>query len=228
MSTPGSRAPFALALALAAALSLTACGSDGVAGGGSGAGGSGGSEGSGGTTGERIDVAGDEALRWGDGSYGVVLAHGAAFDAASWEEQATAIADQGATVLAVEDIDPDAIAAAVERLRSEGLDDVALVGGSAGADAILDLVSEQPGLPDQLVLLSPNGTVDGLGEQPKLFIASEDEPVADVSTELAESAPGPDNRALLLPGSAHAQNIFDSDQAPAATDALLERLRGPA
>ncbi len=105
-----------------------------------------------------------------------------------------------------------------------GVDDVALVGGSAGADAILQLASEQPDLPDQLVLLSPNRTVEGLGEEPKLFIASEDEPLVEVATELAESAPGEDNTALILPGSAHAQGIFDGDQADEALDAMLERL----
>lgn len=35
------------------------------------------------TTGTRIQIDGDDALQWGDGDYGVVLAHVAAFDAAS-------------------------------------------------------------------------------------------------------------------------------------------------
>lgn len=71
------------------------------------------------SSGQTISVAGSPALRWGEGDYGVVLAHGAAFDAASWEEQAVAIADQGATVVAVEDIDSDAIRAAVELLQDQ-------------------------------------------------------------------------------------------------------------
>jgi len=103
--------------------------------------------------------------------------------------------------------------------------DVALVGGSAGSDAILQLASSAPALPDQLILLSPNATVDGLGSEPKLFIASEDEPVADVSTELADSAPGDNNIAKILPGSAHAQNIFDTDQGDAVLELMLERIR---
>lgn len=168
--------------------------------------------------------AADGTVRWGDGEYGVVLAHGAAFDAKSWDTQARAIADVGATVVAVEDISPDSIAAAVRGLKKEGHDRVALVGGSAGSDAILRLSSEQPDLADQLVLLSPNTVVDGLGEQPKLFIASTGEPVADVSRELTTQSPGDDNRALLLPGSAHAQNIFDSDQGPRALAAILDRI----
>lgn len=174
--------------------------------------------------GSSVTINGNEALTWGDGPYGVVLAHGAAFDAASWQDQAPAMADTGATVVAVEDISPEGINDAVTYLQDSGIDDVALVGGSAGADGILDLASDQPDLPDQLILLSPNSPVEGLGEEPKLFIASEDEPVADVSTELAENSPGSDNEATLLPGSAHAQNIFDTDQAEPVLDAMLERL----
>jgi pimeloyl-ACP methyl ester carboxylesterase len=177
------------------------------------------------SAGDRITIGGSEALVWGNGSYGVVLAHGAAFDAASWEPQAVRIAQQDATVAAVENIAPDAIGAAVEFLRSQrGVRDVALVGGSAGADAILELAAAEPDLPDQLVLLSPNQPQDGLGTEPKLFIASENEAVVDVSRNLAASAPGDDNEALIIPGSAHAQNIFATDQAEPVTTAILRRL----
>ncbi|GAA4689348.1 hypothetical protein GCM10023226_29010 [Nocardioides nanhaiensis] len=177
------------------------------------------------SSGKSISVAGAPALRWGEGDYGVVLAHGAAFDAASWEKQAVAIADQGASVIAVENIDPDAIRDAIELLQGEGVADVALVGASAGADAILDLASQDPGLADQLILLSPNATVEGLGDEPKLFVASKDEPVAHVSTELAGSSPGEENALMILPGSAHAQNIFATDQAAPVLDAILQRLK---
>ncbi|MDV6285431.1 alpha/beta hydrolase [Rhodococcus jostii] len=176
------------------------------------------------TSGTEIEVGGGDALQWGDGEYGVVLAHGAVFDAASWEDQASAIANQGATVIAVEDITPESIAATVASLIDNGHPDVALVGGSASADAILQLASQQPDLPDQLVLLSPNRVVDGLGSEPKLFIASEDEPVAGVSQQLADGSPGADNKVILLPGSAHGQNIFDGENADAAMDAILQRL----
>ena len=177
------------------------------------------------TAGERIDTDVGEALLWGDGDSGVVLAHGAAFDAESWTDQATQIAAEGTTVVAVEDISPEGIEAAVTYLKDErGIAGVALIGASAGADGILDLVSQQPDLPDQLIVLSPNSVVDGLGVSPKLFIASEDEPVADVSTEMADTAEGDDNEAIILPGSAHAQNIFDTYQAEPTMTAILDRL----
>lgn len=155
----------------------------------------------------------------------MVLAHGAAFDAASWETQATRIAEQGMVALAVEDIASERILTAGEYLKRErGVKDVALVGGSAGADAVLEAASQQPGFPDQLILLSANQKVEGLGPEPKLFIASEGEPVAGVSRELAEKAPGDENEARILPGDAHAQNLFDTDQGEKVTRAILERL----
>ncbi len=176
--------------------------------------------------GERVDVGGDEVLVWGEGTYGVVLAHGAAFDAASWEPQATRIAEAGMVVVAVENIDPEAIVAAATFLRDErGATAVAFVGGSAGAGGIMDAVAAGDADADQLILLSPNSVVDGLGTEPKLFIASEDEPVADASTEMAETAEGEDNDALILPGSAHAQNIFDTDQGEPTVQAILDRLQ---
>ena len=56
--------------------------------------------------GERVEVGGNEALVWGEGRHGVVLAHGAVFSAASWEPQATRIAQEGMVAIAVEDIAP--------------------------------------------------------------------------------------------------------------------------
>lgn len=176
------------------------------------------------SNGDRGDSLANGDLTWGDGAYGVVLAHGAAFDAASWEDQAKAIAAQGATVIAVEDISADGILAAVQSLQGSGIADVALVGGSAGADAILRVAAERPDVADQLVLISPNTVVTGLGPEPKMFIASKGEPGSDIPRQLKDAAPGQDNQVVLLPGDAHAQNIFDTDQAGPLLDLLLQRL----
>jgi pimeloyl-ACP methyl ester carboxylesterase len=209
-----------LLLAALALLVVIGCGGD--EGGSAGGEGEAASAGSGGT---EVEVDGAGALVWGDGDYGVVLAHGASFDAASWEPLAQRIADQGSVALAVEDISPESILAAADYLRQEvGVEGVALLGGSAGADGILDAVSGQPEASDQLILLSPNSEVEGLGPQPKLLVASEGESVADVSRNLAASAAGDQNVAMILPGDAHAQNIFDTGQGEALTEAILERL----
>ena len=176
-------------------------------------------------SGERSGIDGSEVLIWGDGERGAVLAHGAAYDAASWQEQAVLISAAGYTVVAVEDIGADALGAATEFLQTErDVADVVFLGGSAGADSMLSLLSEEPDLADQIILLSPNRVVEGLGSQPKLFIASEGEAVADVSRELADRAPGEENEVLIVAGSAHAQGLFDSDQATVVTHAILDRL----
>jgi len=177
---------------------------------------------------ERVELDGTSALVWGDGPRGALLAHGAAFDASSWQDQADQISALGFTVLAVEDIGHDGLLAGEAYLRDDaGVGDVAFIGGSAGADSMLSLLSEQPDLADQVILLSPNRVVEGLGTQPKLFIASVDEAVTDVSTELADSSLGDQNELLIVPGSAHAQNMFASDQADAVIGAILERLDSP-
>ena len=192
------------------------------------AGGSGGTGGSA-SGGMDVDVPGSgEAIVWGEGGYGVVLAHGASFDAASWSEQAAAIAEQGFVVLAVEDIAPDSILAAADYLREDGgaSQGVAIIGASAGADATLDALSGEPDAADGLITLSANGFVEGIGSEPKLFIASEEEPVADVSTQLADRSEGSDNEALLLTGSAHAQAIFEGDEGERALTAIEDQLAG--
>lgn len=48
--------------------------------------------------------------------------------------------------------------------------------------------------------------------------------MAGVSRELAEKAPGDENEAQVVPGDAHAENLFDTDQSEAVTRAILVRL----
>ncbi len=180
---------------------------------------------SGDVSGELVDIAGGEALVWGEGRCGVVLAHGVVFDAASWAPQAARIAQEGMLAIAVEDVAPGSILSAVEYLKAErGVEHVALLGGSAGADAILETVLQEPGSADQLILLSVNRPVEGLGAEPKLFVASEGEPVAGVSTQLGRTAAGEENEVEILPGDAHAQHIFNTEQGESLMRLILGRL----
>lgn len=133
------------------------------------------------------------------------------------------IAERDATVVVVEDISPAGIAVAVDHLRDRGCATWPWSVAAPAPDAILQLASEQPDLPDQLVLLSPNGLRTGLGDEPKLFIAREGEPLVDIARKLAETSAGSDNEVLIVPGSAHAQNIFATDQATPVTQAILDR-----
>lgn len=162
---------------------------------------------------------------WGEGERGAVLAHGAVYDAASWGDQAQRIAENGAVALAVEDTSAQTVAEAARYLEDErGVRDVTLIGASAGTGGVLGAAEENPRLAEGVILLSGTGDVSGLGEYPKLFVASENEGLAPEVRRMAEEAPGGRNEALILPGDAHAQAIFETDQGEKLVQAILELL----
>ena len=210
-------------LALLAGILLAGCGGPG----GQTGGGDGSSDGPGAAgSHEAVEVAGGEALLWGEGDRGAGLAHGAAYDAASWREQAERLAGNGVAALAVEDTSARSVAEAAGYLREErGVRNVTLIGASAGTDGVLGAAEENPGLVDGVILLSGTGEVSGLGEYPKLFVASEGEGLAEEVRRMAESAPGSRNEALILPGDAHAQAIFETDQGGRLMRAILARIK---
>lgn len=216
------RALGVLALALLAV--LMGCGGDAAAP----APGDGGAADGGDGSGERVEVGPADALVWGEGAYGVVLVHGAAYDAASWEPQAAQLAGEGIAVLAVEDTSPESLIAAIDYLQAErGAQDVALLGASAGGAAVIEAAVDNPDSYDQLVLLSPaGGDVAALSDGPKFFIYSQDEGAAGSIEELIADAPGQDNEVLEVEGSAHAQAIFDTDAGTEVIDAILGKLVG--
>ena len=176
-------------------------------------------------SGEAVEVGGAEAIVWGEGERGAVLAHGAVYDAASWGDQAQRIAENGAVALAVEDTSAQTVAEAARYLEDErGVRDVTLIGASAGTGGVLGAAEENPRLAEGVILLSGTGDVSGLGEYPKLFVASENEGLAPEVRRMAEEAPGGRNEALILPGDAHAQAIFETDQGEKLVQAILELL----
>jgi alpha-beta hydrolase superfamily lysophospholipase len=164
-------------------------------------------------------------LLWGKGVYGVVLSHGAVYDADSWTPLAKEIAQNGMVALALEEVEPDDILAANSYLREKyGVKAVALIGASAGGSTAITVMARSPQKWDQLVLLSSMGDVSGLGPAPKLFVASEDEGMAEAVRRMAKEAQGKQNEALIFKGSAHAQEIFRTSNGPRLTSAILERL----
>ncbi len=169
-----------------------------------------------------VELEHGSALLWHAGERSVILLHGAAFDAASWEAEARAIASQGVTVLAMEELSPEAVGEGISYLIDVcGASGVVMIGASAGGAAALEVLADQPEGISGLMLLSATGDVAALGEYPKLFVASEDEGLGEQLAAMAEEAPGGQNEALILPGSAHAQAIFESDQDRALVDAIL-------
>jgi pimeloyl-ACP methyl ester carboxylesterase len=176
------------------------------------------------------------ALLYGRGHRGLVLAHGGRFNKESWEKQAPVLAAAGFRVLAIDfrgygrsrgpgQADPLSaplhhdVLAAVRYLRRTGAKTVSAVGGSMGGAAAGDAsIAGEPGEIDRLVLLgaSPNGSADKL-KAPVLFIVARDDasgsgPRLPRIRAQYEKAPEP-KELIVLDGSAHAQFLFETDQA---------------
>lgn len=101
--------------------------------------------------------------------------------------------------LAMEDTSPESLLASIDYLKEERVvQGVALVGASAGGSAALRATNQDPEAADQLILLSATGDVSGLGEEPKVFVASEGEGMAEEVRQMAEEAPGDHNEVPLL------------------------------
>jgi pimeloyl-ACP methyl ester carboxylesterase len=178
-------------------------------------------------TGSPVDLPdGSAALRWGDGPYGLVLVHEAGSDAASWGSQATAFADKGMTVLAVESATPDSVVAALRTLLDDaGLERVALLGAGDGSNVAMEAALNEPDLVDQLVVISAGGDAARLGVFPKLFVAAEEEPAAVDAERMADEAQGDWNALYLAPGSASGQALLSDGVGGEPTmEAIIARL----
>jgi pimeloyl-ACP methyl ester carboxylesterase len=184
---------------------------------------------------------------YGESDRGVVLAHGGQFNKESWEKQARTLTAAGFRVVALDfrgygksrgpgDSDPmDAplhldVLAAVRYLRKAGAESVSVVGGSMGGGAAGDAsVASQPGEIDRVVFLgaAPNQPADKL-KSASLFIvarndASGDGPRLPGIKAQYEKAPQP-KELIVLDGSAHAQFLFQTDQADRVMREILRFL----
>jgi pimeloyl-ACP methyl ester carboxylesterase len=184
---------------------------------------------------------------YGEGDRGVVLAHGGPFNKESWEKQAQALAAAGFHVLAFDfrgygksrgpgDSDPMSaplhldLLAAVRYLRKSGAKTVSVVGGSMGGGAAGDAsIASKPGEIDRVVFLGayPNGPAEKL-QCASLFIvarddANEDGPRLPIIRKQYEKAPRP-KALVILDGSAHAQFLFQTDQADRVMREILHFL----
>jgi len=184
---------------------------------------------------------------YGSGEKGLVLAHGGRFNKESWARQARAFAIAGFHVLAVDfrgygksrgpgDSDPLSaplhldVLAGVRYLRERGAKTISIIGGSMGGSAAGDAsIDSQPGEIDRLVLLgaAPNGPADRL-KSPTLYIVARDDSNADGPRlprirEQFEKSPQP-KKLVVLDGSAHAQFLFQTDQAERVMREILHFL----
>jgi pimeloyl-ACP methyl ester carboxylesterase len=184
---------------------------------------------------------------YGAGERGVVLAHGGRFNKGSWEKQARALATAGFRVLAIDfrgygqsrgpgDSAPMSaplhldVLAAVRYLRKSGAKTVSVVGASMGGGAAGDAsILSEPGEIHRLVFLAaaPNGPAEKL-KAGSLFIVARDDANADglrlpgIRSQF-EKAPEP-KELIVLEGSAHAQFLFQTDQADRVMREILRFL----
>jgi pimeloyl-ACP methyl ester carboxylesterase len=179
---------------------------------------------------------------YGSGDRGVILAHGARFDKASWKDQATRLAASGFHVAAIdfrgygkskagpnsnkpsEELYLDVLAA-VQYLRAHGASTVAVIGGSMGGGASANAVVEGgPGAIDRLILLAPVPIKHPERlNVPKLYLTAQDDTLTPQIREQFRQAPEP-KELIVLEGSAHAQFLFKSDQGERVMKEILRFL----
>ncbi len=187
---------------------------------------------------------------YGQGTRGVVLAHGGRFTKESWREQADGLVSAGFRVLAIDfrgfgcssgpgqaDFDhapfEKDVLAGVRYLKAHGSKTVSVVGGSFGGAAAGDAsIKSAPGEIDGVVFLgaAPNLPAEKLRSR-TLFIVARDD-ANDGGPRLPgiraqyEKAPQP-KELIVLNGSAHAQFLFQTDQGPRVMREIVRFLSRP-
>jgi pimeloyl-ACP methyl ester carboxylesterase len=187
---------------------------------------------------------------YGTGDRGVVLAHGGRFTKESWRPQAQSLAKAGFRVMAFDfrgfgkshgpgesdmftapmQLD---VLAAVRYLRNNGAKSVAVIGGSFGGSAAADAsVASKPSEIDRLVLLAAEGNEPANRiKAPLLIIVARDD-ANDEGLRLPrirawfDKAPQP-KELIVLDGSAHAQFLFQTEQADRVMKEILRFLGAP-
>jgi len=184
---------------------------------------------------------------YGKSERAVVLVHGGRFTKESWAPQARALQAAGYRVLAIDlrgcgkshgpgdsnlDTAPNYldVLAAVRYLHQNGVKTVSAIGGSMGGAAAGDAsIASRPGEIDRLVFLgaSPNGSAEKL-KSASLYIvarddANDDGPRLPGIRAQFEKSPEP-KELIILDGSAHAQFLFQTDQADRVMREILRFL----
>jgi len=187
---------------------------------------------------------------YGQGTRGVVLAHGGRFTKESWRAQADALVSEGFRVLAIDfrgfgcstgpgqaDFDhapfEDDVLAAVRYLKAHGARTVSVVGGSFGGAAAGDAsIKAQAGEIDRIVFLgaAPNLSAEKLKSR-ALFLVARDDANSDgprlprIRAQF-EKAPEP-KELIILDGSAHAQFLFQTGHKDRVMHEILRFLSMP-
>ena len=167
---------------------------------------------------------------------GIVFAHMLPADQSSWFAEAIRQADAGYLALTFNlrgycpggdagcsegERAPEAaavdLAAAVEHLRSLGVDRVGLVGASVGGTAALSVAAAEPSAADVVITLSAPTTIGGLGAGPddvaaitaaKLFIAGTGDGAAAEAAQTLYDAGAPPKRLEVVPSDDHGTDLL--------------------
>jgi pimeloyl-ACP methyl ester carboxylesterase len=182
---------------------------------------------------------------YGKGNNAVVLAHGGRFKKDGWVEQALTMAGAGFRVLAIDfrgegqsrGVTPGNdeqgrrldVLGAVHYLRKTGAKSVSVVGASMGGDYAAEAAEYEPTAIDRLVLLA-SGAYTPLTKMkgPKLFILARDDANDDglrlpkIRTQYAKALDP--KELIIVDGSAHAQYLFQTDQAERVMHEILRFL----
>jgi pimeloyl-ACP methyl ester carboxylesterase len=186
---------------------------------------------------------------YGKGDRGVVLAHGGRFNKESWAKQARALEAEGFRVLAFDfrgygqskgpggespmtaPLHLDVLAA-VRYLKRAGSRSVSAVGGSLGGGAAAAAVIAAPGEIKKLVLLgaTPYGEVEKMKTSTLCLMARDDTsgdgPRLPGLIKQYQRMPEP-KQLIVLEGSAHAQFLFETDQAERVMREIVRFLKTP-
>ena len=185
---------------------------------------------------------------YGKGPRAVLLVHGGRFNKASWARQAVAIAREGFTVLAIDlrgvgmskegpagrrnDIAmPLDLLAAIRFLQGNGAKSVAIIGASMGGNLAEEAFRvSKSGEIDRIVFLAHGafGPPQALKVK-KLFVVAKDDMgpgnVPRLKRIQIQYDQSPDPKELLvLDGDAHAQFLFETNQADRLLQAILKFL----
>jgi pimeloyl-ACP methyl ester carboxylesterase len=187
---------------------------------------------------------------YGNGTRGVVLAHGGRFHKESWRDQARTLTAEGFQVLAIDfrgmgcstgpgqaDFDnapfEKDVLAAVHYLKQHGAKTVSVVGGSFGGGAAGDAsIQSQAREIDRVVFLgaAPNLPAENLKSRSLFVVARDDSngagPRLPGIRAQYEKAPQP-KRLIVLDGSAHAQFLFETEHAGRVMREIVDFLKAP-
>lgn len=154
------------------------------------------------------DDADIEGTLWeGNGNKGVILSHGAVYDADSWEEQGKELEENGFVAFAVEDTSPEEIIEAANMLKDDyGVDEVTLLGASAGGASAMEAIEEETFDFSKAAFLSPGGDARAIDDMPVFVIYSDEEGFEDLEDAAKEQS---NLEILSLAGDAHAQEMFE-------------------